>query len=69
MIWALPAASAPLGASAVRALVEGPGRSVPSLNSTGALNGAAVSAAAATATRQSDVSTSVTASGRRVGSG
>ncbi len=64
MICASPAASEPAGASAFSADVDGPGMSVPSLNSTGALNGAAASADAATATRQSLVSTSVTAPGR-----
>jgi hypothetical protein len=69
MTCALPAAAEPWGCSASSVLLETPGMSVPLVNSAGALNGGAISAAAATATRQSRLSTSVIASGLRAGSG
>src|SRR4051794_22779634 len=69
MICALPAAFAPVGASASSADCDGPGRLVPSLKRIGALNGLAINADAASATRQSLLSTSVTALGLRAGSG
>ena len=67
--WASPAALEPLGFSASSADREGSGSLVPSVNSSGALKGAAIRAEAATATRQSVASTSVTAPGLRAGSG
>ena len=69
MTCASPAALDPLGASASSAVFDGFGSVVPSVNRIGARNGAAISAEAATATRQSPASTSVTAPGLRAGSG